>query len=1004
MKRVLSIAFAILIICSSVVAQNGNYERNTVIVKVNRNKVDTFFKSAYVVGLRERLGDFDYKIEFPDAVRPVKEYDDYGRRLSDITTIYRIVFADDVSVEQVVSYLAKNGDVEYAEPLYKVSLLEEPDDPLARPENANADGAYQYWTRNVRSYEAWDICKGDTSIVIGISDTGTGLTHADLQDNIKVNYADIIDGIDNDNDGYVDNYKGWNFAYDNNNAQIPHGCNSNEHGAYVSGIAAAVTNNGIGVSGAGYKCKFVPLRIMNDEGSLVNVYQSIVYAANHRFDVVNCSWGSTSYQQMGQDVVNYATINYDVLVVAAAGNNGVEGKFYPASFENVISVAATDRNDAKWNNSSYSTTVDVSAPGTMYVSTSENGYATMWGGTSFSSPIVAGSAGILRSYYPTYNASQIGEIIRVSADNIDTLSYIVPDSIMQVDSTFVEYVDEISVDSIWDDHLYSYDSISVDSTWSDLLQAYEYDTVHNQIYAGGYVYDTTHTDVYLGQYVYDTTYMDASYRVYFNADYAGMMGKGRLNLYHALTISSDSLYSTLLHNMVFDRHDDVVVVEGKITNYLNARDNLRLQISTESPYVQVVDNEILLGYLASMQDDSLSLANDNAIVLEVLPDAPKDLTIKLKINFVSDEFVYEQIIDVPVNGGFVDVRTGNLNLSVAGNGRLGYVDLNTEVGHGFYLDDYYELFYDCGIVSGVSGNEVYSAVRQLSDFSVIEYPHYVEDTLAVTHIAAKMTDTLDYNSHNLEISLDVYADDDNYILAEYSIVNKGVEPVDGYYFGLFADWDLYEPAENRSRYDATRNFAYCTYEGSNSMYAGMKLLGRQQAVNYTLANKAGGDGAIDISDGFSDLEKFYMISNSAICSEVSDIVQYTGAGPMRIGTGDTAKVCIAMLAADSYSLLVESVDAAVAKYNYLHGNQGDMVDENSVGSELSVYPNPVSEVLEIVGADGNFEIMVLDSEGRCVFSGKNESILDVSGFAAGTYSVKIIGEMGERTARFVKVK
>lgn len=1004
MKRVLSIAVAILIICSSVVAQNANYEQNTVIVKVNANKVDTFFKSAYVTSLRERFGDFGYKLEFPDAVRPVKEYDNYGRRLSDITTIYRLVFESDVDVNQVVAYIGKNGDVEYAEPLYKVSLLDVPDDPLARPENANADGAYQYWTRNVRSYEAWDICKGDTSIVIGISDTGTGLTHVDLQDNIKVNYDDIPDGIDNDNDGYVDNYKGWNFAYDNNNAQIPHGCNNNEHGAYVSGIASAVTGNGIGVSGAGYKCKFVPLRIMNDEGSLVNVYQSIVYAANHRFDVVNCSWGSTSYQQMGQDVVNYAAINYDVLVVAAAGNNGIEVRFYPASYENVISVAATDRNDAKWNNSSYSTTVDVSAPGTMYVSTSENGYATMWGGTSFASPIVAGSAGIVRSYYPSYNALQIGEILRVSADNIDTLSYIVPDSLMQVDSTFVEYIDEITVDSIWDDQLYSYDSILVDSTWSDLLQAYEYDTVHNQVYVGGYAYDTTHNDVYFGQYVYDTTYLDVSYPVYFNANYAGLIGKGRLNLYRALTISEDSLYSTQFHNMKFDRLETEVVVEGKITNYLNARDNLRLQISTESPYVQVVDDEISLGYMSPMQNDSLSVSRGNAIRLEVLPDAPQELTVKLKINFVSDEFADEQIIDVPVNGGFVDVTTENLSMSVAGNGRLGYVDLNTEVGHGFYLDDYYELFYDCGIISGISGNEVYSAVRQVSDFSVIEYPHYVDDTLAITHVAAKMTDTSDYNSHNLEILLDVYADADNYIIADYSIVNKGLQPVEDYYFGLFADWDLYEPAENRSRYDATRNFAYCAYEGNNSLYAGMKLLGSRQPFNYTLANRAGGDGAIDISDGFSDLEKFYMATNNSISSIIGDMVQYTGAGPLTIAAGDTVRVGIAMFAADSYSRLTDAVDAAVVKYNYLCGNQGDAIDENSFCGSLSLYPNPVSDILEIAGVDGNFEIMVLDSEGRCVFSGKNVSRLDVSGFAAGTYSVKIIGEAGERSTRFVKVK
>ncbi len=1000
MKRILSIALAMLFICSLVVAQNANYEPNTIIVKLSRTNSDNFFKSSYIDGMRLRFGDFAYKKEFPDAVRPEKEFNDYGRRMVDITTIYRIVFQNDMDVNQAISYLNKSREVEYAEPLYRVSLLDVPDDPLARPENANGDGAYQYWTRNVHSYEAWDICKGDTSIVIGISDTGTGLTHPDLEGNIKVNYEDIPDGIDNDNDGYVDNYKGWNFAYDNYNAQIPHNCNSNEHGAYVSGIAAAVTNNGIGVSGAGYKCKFVPLRIMNDEGSLVNVYQSIVYAANHRFDVVNCSWGSTSYQQMGQDVVNYATINYDVLVVAAAGNEGVEGKFYPASFENVISVAATDINDAKWNKSSYSTTVDVSAPGTMFVSTSENGYVTMWGGTSFASPIVAGSAGILRSYYSDYNAMQIGEIIRVSADNIDTLNYLVPDSIMQVDSTFVEYIDSISIDSTWNDQLYSYDSISVDSIWSDDLQAYEYDTIHNQVYIGGYEYDTIHNDVYFGQYVFDTTYLDASYRVYFNSDYAGLLGNGRLNLYHALTISQDSLYSTRFHEAMFDRYDNYVDISGKITNYLGSRSDLGMSFSVESPYIEVVTDELQFGNLASMQNDSVEL-----IRLEVLPDAPRELTVKLKITFVSDEFTNEQIIDVPVNGGFVDVNTESLNLSVAGNGGLGYVDMNTEVGHGFYLDDYYELFYDCGIISGISGTEVYSAVRQITDFSVVEYPHYVEDTLAITHVVAKMTDTLDYNSRNLEITLDVYADDGNYILVEYGIINKGLEPVDGYCFGLFADWDLYEPVENVSRYDVARKFAYCAYVGNNSLYAGMKLLSAQSAINYSLPNKTGGDGAVDISDGFSDLEKYYMMTNISITDATNDIVQYTGAGAMSIGVGDTAMVCIALVAADSFTRLTEAVDAAVAKYSYLYGESGD---EESVDMQmyerLSVSPNPVTDMLELSGVDGDFDVNVYDAFGRCVFSGRNILRLDVSEYPAGIYNISVFNGDGTRNAKFVKMK
>ena len=315
------------------------------------------------------------------------------------------------------------------------------------------------------------------------------------------------------------------------------------------------------------------------------------------------------------------------------------------------------------------------------------------------------------------------------------------------------------------------------------------------------------------------------------------------------------------------------------------------------------------------------------------------------------------------------------------------------------------MFYDCGIISGISGTEVYSAVRQITDFSVVEYPHYVEDTLAITHVVAKMTDTLDYNSRNLEITLDVYADDGNYILVEYGIINKGLEPVDGYCFGLFADWDLYEPVENVSRYDVARKFAYCAYEGNNSLYAGMKLLSAQSAINYSLPNKSGGDGAVDISDGFSDLEKYYMMTNISITDATNDIVQYTGAGAMSIGVGDTAKVCIALVAADSFTRLTEAVDAAVAKYSYLYGESGD---EESVDMQmyerLSVSPNPVTDMFVLSGVDGDFDVNVYDAFGRCVFSGRNILRLDVSEYPAGIYNISVFNGDRTRNAKFVKMK
>ena len=128
---------------------------------------------------------------------------------------------------------------------------------------------------------------------------------------------------------------------------------------------------------------------------------------------------------------------------------------------------------------------------------------------------------------------------------------------------------------------------------------------------------------------------------------------------------------------------------------------------------------------------------------------------------------------------------------------------------------------------------------------------------------------------------------------------------------------------------------------------------------------------------------------------------------MSIGVSDTIKVCIALFAADSFSRLTEAVDAAVAKYSYLHGDSGssddNAVDEVSFSGNLSVFPNPVSDMLEILGVEGKYELKLYNSLGKCVFSGENVSRIDVSSYSAGIYTVSVSNNNGTSKANFVKV-
>ena len=300
------------------------------------------------------------------------------------------------------------GIIAYAEPLIYPKLTYTPND---------YNSSIQDFIGIINAPAAWNIEKGDTNVVIGILDTGTDWDHPDLVDNIKYNYNDPIDGTDNDADGYTDNYRGWDLGVNDNDPTVQ----GSNHGAHVSGCAAASTDNNTGVASPGFNCKFLPVKIADAQGNLIAGYEGITYAADHGCQIINCSWGSNSSSQMGQDVVNYATINTNSLVVAGAGNDNSDDNFYPASFDNVLSVGATSASDGKASFSNYGYTLDVSAPGINIYSTTYNNNYTMNSGTSMSSPIVAGCAGIVQSYFPNLTGIQVGEKLRVSADNINSL-------------------------------------------------------------------------------------------------------------------------------------------------------------------------------------------------------------------------------------------------------------------------------------------------------------------------------------------------------------------------------------------------------------------------------------------------------------------------------------------------------------------------------------------------------------------------------------------------------
>jgi serine protease len=362
-----------------------------------------------VVAIFNELGSGHAKKMFPLHSQPQKEFNELGFPLVDLSLIYIIEYSIDFELNYAAHLLLSSNVFEYVEPYVIPEILYIPNDPLI---------ANQYYLSRIKAYEAWGIWKGDTNYVVGITDTGYEFNHPDLVDAVKYNYNDPIDGIDNDNDGYIDNFKGWNLGQNNNNPQYV----ALGHGIHVSGIAGASADNTFGIAGVGFNTKILPVKIDNAMGSLTMSYQGIVYAADHGANTINCSWGSTfGAGQFGQDIVNYATFNRNSLVVAAAGNSNNERMFYPCSYQNVLCVAGTKADDFKWENSSYYRRVDISAPGHNVYSTWANGTFVYSGGTSMASPAVAGAAALVWSYMPHLSPLQIAEHLKNTADVIDTI-------------------------------------------------------------------------------------------------------------------------------------------------------------------------------------------------------------------------------------------------------------------------------------------------------------------------------------------------------------------------------------------------------------------------------------------------------------------------------------------------------------------------------------------------------------------------------------------------------
>lgn len=332
----------------------------------------------------------------------------------DLSLIYELTYDPAQSLEAVQQALLATGMVAYVEPLYQRVPLYQPNDP-----SSDSTKTTQAFLKVIKAYDAWAVQKGDTNIVIGILDTGYRLTHDEIKNKIKYNYDDPIDGIDNDGDGFIDNFVGWDFGDHDNNTHDDSPYRG--HGVTVAGVAIGEADNGVGIAGVGFNAKFMPIKVFpsTPNGSFGG-YEAIKYAADKGCSILNLSWGGEGFSQYEQDIIDYAVLERDVVIVAAGGNTNAMINIYPAAYNHVLSVGGTNNTDAKTNGHTWNYHIDLTAPSAGIYSASMSGDRSYRSdsGTSLASPQVAGAAALLRSHLPHLNALQVIERLRATSDNV----------------------------------------------------------------------------------------------------------------------------------------------------------------------------------------------------------------------------------------------------------------------------------------------------------------------------------------------------------------------------------------------------------------------------------------------------------------------------------------------------------------------------------------------------------------------------------------------------------
>jgi hypothetical protein len=456
MKKLYLLIAALLVVVMTLMMLTEKNDGQQTKSSIMEKPQPMFHKGMITIKVKEGVGEFEKQrgnvsFNIPSLDSKAGKYDVnfLGKRfkynpkklkigMPDLSRIYRIEFPEEYSVTKITSEFSSDPNIEYAEPIPHIYLLEVPNDAMY----GDLHHLPQIWADS-----AWNIHKGENGteeVVIGMVDSGVDWDHEDLVDNIWQNMDEDFDGdgktieftggewifdpddengVDDDGNGYIDDFIGWNFLTHCNDPNPVPGAYQWQHGTLCAGLACATTNNNIGVASISWNLKIMPVQA-GWYSDIFQAYNALIYAAENGADVISNSWGTYGFNSIAhQEAVAYA-LGLGSIIVHASGNNDHFKNTYPGGYPGVISVAALNQIDQKASYSNFGPNIAISSPGgdwgNQLLSANVNNTYSSVLGCSAATPIVAGLLGLVKSYHPDWTAGQVITQVLGTADDIDS--------------------------------------------------------------------------------------------------------------------------------------------------------------------------------------------------------------------------------------------------------------------------------------------------------------------------------------------------------------------------------------------------------------------------------------------------------------------------------------------------------------------------------------------------------------------------------------------------------